>query len=247
MSARFGARPALPMTGVMNGLKTARPAAVAAAALASLFVAAPALAVKHEGEAPEAKGHAKNNNVKEDKAVGTKGAVAPVAGSPCPDRVFSTVFSAFNDRALYTLAPDGDFEAGAAGWELADGAAVVDESSSILLGAALGGKSLELADGASAVSPEICVERGFPSFRFVKRSADGGVLRVAVLYRDGKKAKKAGRVKAGADWSVTRKVSLAQGRFRVKRGHSATVQLRFTASRGSVRVDDVYIDPRLRR
>jgi hypothetical protein len=244
MSARFGACPVLPMTGVMNGLKTVRPAAVAAAALASLFVAAPALAVKHEGEAPEAKGHAKNNNVKDDKAAG---AIAPVAGSPCPDRVFSTVFSAFNDRALYTLAPDGDFEAGAAGWELADGAAVVDESSSILLGAALGGKSLELADGATAVSPEICVKRGFPSFRFVKRSADGGVLRVAVLYRDGKKAKKAGRVKAGADWSVTRKVSLAQGRFRVKRGQSATVQLRFTASGGSVRVDDVYIDPRLRR
>ena len=236
------------MTGVMNGLKSVRPAAFAAAALASLFVAAPALAFKHEGGAPQAESHAKNNNkVKDDTAVGKKDAVAPVAGSPCPDRAFSTVFSAFHDRALYTLAPDGDFEAGAAGWELGEGAVVVDESSSIQLGAALGAKSLELADGASAVSPEICVERGFPTFRFVKRSADGGVLRVAVLYRDGKKAKKAGRVKAAADWSVSRKVSLAQGRFHVKRGQSASVQLKFTASRGSVRMDDLYIDPRLRR
>lgn len=236
------------MTGVMNGLKSARPAAVVAAALASLFVAAPALADKHEGGAPEAESHAKNNNkVKEDKPVGRKDVVAPAAGSPCPDRVFSTVFSAFNDRALYTLAPDGDFEAGAAGWELADGAAVVDASSSIQLGAALGAKSLELADGASVVSPEICVEHGFPSFRFAKRSADGGVLRVAVLYGNGRKAKKAGRVKAGADWRVSRKVSLAQGRFHVKRGQSASVQLKFTASGGSVRIDDVYVDPRLRR
>ena len=226
----------------MNGFMNPRPVAAVAAVLASLCVAAPALAKK-------------NDKVKDDKAVPKKEAVAPAPApapapaksSGCSDRVFTTVFADFNDRALYTLAPDGDFEAAAAGWELADGASVVDESSSILLGDALGGKSLELAAGASAVSPEICVERGFPSFRFVKRSANGGVLRVDVLYRDGKKAKKAGRVKAGAAWGVSRKVSLAQGRFRVKRGQSAAVQLRFTASGGSVRVDDVYIDPRLRR
>ena len=247
MSTHLGTSRCGPMTGVMNGLKSVRPAAFAAAELASLFVAAPALAFEHEGVAPQAESHAKNHNVKDDKAVSKKDAVAPAAGSPCPDRAFSTVFRAFHDRALYTPAPDGDVEAGAVGWELGDGAVVVDESSSIQLGAALGATSLELADGASAVSPEICVEYGFPSFRFVKRSADGGVLRVAVLYRDGKKAKKAGRVKAAAGWTVTRKVSLAQGRFHVKRGQSASVQLKFTASGGSVRMDDVYIDPRLRR
>ena len=215
-----------------------RPVAFAAAALASLCVAAPALANKHEGEAPEAQSHAKHN-AKDDK----KTATAPA--SACPDRVFSKVFSAFNDRALYTLAPDGDFEAGATGWELGAGASVVDESSSILLGAALGAKSLELADGASAVSPAICVAKGFPSFRFAARGE--GVVRVEVLYGTGRKAKKAGRVKGGAAWHVSRKVSLAQGRFRVKRGQTANVQLRLTASGGPVRVDDVYVDPRLRR
>jgi hypothetical protein len=217
------------MTEGMNGFMNPRPAAVVAAALASLFVAAPALAKKVEAERHE------------------KDHIAAPAGSACAERVFSRVFASFHDRSLYTSAPDGDFEAGASGWELGDGAAIVDESSSIQLADALGAKSLELADGASAVSPEICVERGFPSFRFVKRSADGGLLRVAVLYRNGKKAKKAGRFKAAADWSVTRKVSLAQGRFRIKRGQSASVQLKFTASGGSVRMDDVYIDPRLRR
>src|SRR5215213_8142037 len=121
---------------------------------------------------------------------------------------------------------------------------VVHESSSILLGDALGGRSLELADGASAVSPDIGVTKGFPSFRFVTRGP--GVVRVAVLYARGR-VKKAGRVRAHADWRVSRKVSLAQGRFRVKRGRTANVQLRFTASGGSVRVDDVYVDPRLRR
>jgi hypothetical protein len=169
------------------------------------------------------------------------------AGSPCAERAFSTIFAAYDDNRLYTLAPDGDFEAGAAGWTL-DGAVVADESSSIQLGAALGAKSLELADGASATTPAICVQRGFPSFRFVTRAVAGkGVLRVQVLYGAGRKSKKTGRIRSAADWKVTRKLSLAQGRFHVRRGQSADVQLKFTASGGTVRMDDVYVDPRLRR
>jgi len=205
-----------------------------AVACGALLVAAPATATakKHEGEAPEAENHGKDH------------AGASDSKSGCEDRDFSRIFAAFHDRSLYTLAPDGDFEAGASGWELADGASVVDESSSILLGDALGAKSLELADGASAVSPAICVAKGFPSFRFAARGE--GVVRVEVLYRAGRKAKKAGRVKGGDAWHLSRKVSLAQGRFRVKRGQTANVQLRFTASGGSVRVDDVYVDPRFR-
>jgi hypothetical protein len=163
--------------------------------------------------------------------------------SACPDRAFAKVFSAFNDNALYTLAPDGDFEAGAAGWSLSNGATVAGESSSIQLGAALGGKSLALAAGASATSPAICVEHGFPTFRFATKGA--GVLRVQVLYADGR-SKKTGRIRGGAAWKVTRKLSLAQGRFRVKAGESANVQLKFTASRGTVAMDDVYVDPRYR-
>jgi hypothetical protein len=68
-----------------------------------------------------------------------------------------------------------------------------------------------------------------------------------VLYGAGRKSKKTGRIKAAAAWKVTRKLSLAQGRFHVKRGQSANVRLKFTASRGTVLMDDVYVDPRLRR
>jgi hypothetical protein len=215
-------------------LKTLRTARLAAclAASASLLITASAMAKQPDRVPP---GQAKKNS---DTA-----AMAAPSSSACPDRPFAKIFSAFHDNALYTLAPDGDFEAGAAGWALSDGAAAVDESSSIQLGAALGAKSLELATGASATTPAFCVEHGFPSFRFVTRGA--GVLRVQVLYADGKSTK-TGRIKAGDAWKVTRKLSLAQGRFHVKAGQSASVQLRFTASRGSVRMDDVYIDPRYR-
>jgi hypothetical protein len=168
------------------------------------------------------------------------------APEPCAERVFSPVFAPWHDRALYTLAPGGDFETQAEGWTLEGGAVVAVESSPFLLGAALGVGSLELPAGASALSPAICVERGFPGFRVVARSADAGVAKVQVVYATGK-VKKAGRLKPATDWRVSRKLSLAQGRFRVRRRESTTVQLRFAATAGTVRVDDVYVDPRYHR
>jgi hypothetical protein len=226
----------------LNTLKNARVAACLAASV-SLLIAAPALAKQPDHVPP---GPAKKDADPAPGQVKQQDAVTPVAVTPssaCPDRTFAPVFSTFNDNALYTLAPDGDFEAGAAGWTLSDGATVADDSSSIQLGAALGGKSLALAAGATATSPAICVEHGFPTFRFAVKG--GGVLRVQVLYANGR-SKKTGRIRGGAAWHVTRKLSLAQGRFRVKRGHSANVQLKFTASRGTVAMDDVYVDPRYR-
>jgi hypothetical protein len=112
----------------------------------------------------------------------------------------------------------------------------------------LGASSLELAAGASAVSPPICVSRGFPSFRFLARSvsADQGVVRVQVLYVN-RKPKFTGWIRPGAEWAPTRKLSLAQGRFRIRRKASTVVQLRFAATAGTVRLDDVYVDPRYNR
>lgn len=184
----------------------------------------------------------------------------PAGGAPCEDRVFSRVFKPWHDRALYTPAPGGDFETLAEGWTLDGPAAIAADSSPFLLGEALGVGSLELQAGGTAVSPPICVQRGFKSFRFVARSvsaqeglleegvaeAEKGVLKVQVVYADGK-TKKAARLTPGFEWAPTRKISLAQGRFRVRRRGSALVQLRFAATAGTVRIDDVYVDPRYHR
>ena len=190
-------------------------------------------------------------------ALAPAAAAAPQKGKPekkraaqarCDERVFTRVFAPWRDRALYTLAPGGDFETAAEGWTLDGPATVAADSAPFLLGDALGSGSLELAAGASAVSPRICVERGFPTFRFVSRSLgpERGVLKVQVLYA-GRRSKTAGRIKPAAEWRPTRKVSLAQGRFKVRRRGSAQIRLRFAATAGSVRVDDVYVDPRYNR
>ena len=170
-----------------------------------------------------------------------------VTDAPCAERTFARVFKPWHDRRLYTLAPGGDFETAAEGWTL-ENATVAGDSSPFLLGAALGASSLELSAGATALSPPICVERGFPSFRLAARtvSTDQAVVKVGVVYADGR-VKKSGRLKPAADWAVTRKLSLAQGRFRVRRGESALVQLRFAVTAGTARLDDVYVDPRFWR
>jgi hypothetical protein len=170
-----------------------------------------------------------------------------VTKAPCEERAFARVFKPWNDRALYTLAPGGDFETAAEGWTL-EGATLAADSSTFELGAALGASSLELPAGATAVSPAICVERGFPSFRLVARSVstEHAVVKVSVVYADGR-TKKTGRLKPAAAWAVTRKLSLKQGRFRIRRGDSALVQLRFAVTAGTARIDDVYVDPRFSR
>jgi hypothetical protein len=207
-------------------------------AVASMAVAAPAWAGDH---GPASDKQAEKQVEKGDKKE------RPVTKEPCEERTFARVFKPWNDRALYTLAPAGDFETPADGWTL-DGAVVAADSSPFVLGSALGASSLELPAGATALSAPICVERGFPSFRLVARSvsADQAVVKVAVVYADGR-VKKAGRLKPAADWAVTRKLSLAQGRFRVRRGESALVQLRFAVTAGTARLDDVYVDPRFHR
>ena len=214
---------------LLHRLRPGRAIALAAAALA---VAAP---VASAGK-PADKGNGKAKPAPE--------AVSPAA--PCDDRVFSPVFAPWNDRALYTLAPGGDFETHAEGWTLSGPATVAADSAPFMLGAALGTGSLELPAGASALSPPICVKRGFPGFRFVTRSVAAGDLKVQVVYASGA-VKGTGRLKPAAEWGVTRKLSLAQGRFRVKSGGSALIQLRFAATAGTVRVDDVYVDPRYHR
>ena len=232
-------------------LKRTRLAGCLATATAALALMAP---IAHAGDTKPEKAEKVDKVDKVDKVEkvdaepGSRAPKKKAAGVPCADRTFAKVFSAWRDKALYTLAGGGDFETQAAGWTLAGPASIAADSPPFLLGATLGVSSLELAAGASAVSPPICVTRGFRSFRFAARSvsADQGALRVQVLYANGKE-KSAGAVRPGAEWAPTRKLTLRQGIFRVRRGASALVQLRFAATSGTVRLDDVYVDPFLRR
>lgn len=165
---------------------------------------------------------------------------ATIAGAEaaCAPRAFTTVFAKWSDSALYTLAPGGSFESTATGWTLTGRAAVVAGSSPF----ATGKSSLSLPAGASALSGPICVEKGYPSWRFAARSAGGGRLAVEVIYP--LKAKESAAFTPRAAWGLTPVLRFSQGQFGAG---AAYIRLRITASVATVGVDDVYVDPRYNR
>lgn len=88
------------------------------------------------------------------------------------------------DTADYSMAPDGGFEAGGAGWTFTNGAKVV--SGNETLGVAAGRKSLMMPLTSTATSPAFCVDETHPHFRFaykVDNMSLSGFL-AYVIYRD---------------------------------------------------------------
>ncbi len=185
---------------------------------------------------------------------------ARAAASLCPGQTFATVFAPFGDRALYTLVDGGSFEDGAAGWKLTGGAEVVEDNETAYVVGADDRHSLELAPGATATSPATCVAHGYKSARLFARAlvarGDARGLRVQVIYTPagGKPVKARSRkLKANGAWSPTRRLSLGHGRFQDaahsgKAGKAGAVQFRFTvAGKATWRIDDVHVDPIMKR
>ena len=87
----------------------------------------------------------------------------------CVDPVIENPFTQFGDYADYVLAPDGNFDGNVTGWQLPDGAQIVDTDK---------GRSLQIPEDGIAISPSMCLDLHFPTFRMyhrtVKRRAAGG-------------------------------------------------------------------------
>jgi hypothetical protein len=163
----------------------------------------------------------------------------------CPGRVIEQPFTAWDDLADYFLAPDGDFTAGAEGWELA-GAQVVPENEPHWVHGGDTPAALELDSGASATTPRICVGQDDPTMRFFARSLGGptGTLAVEVLYTDADgndQALTIGSLNADEtdEWTPVTPLPITANTYEMR------VAFRFTAQgAGSAwQVDDVYVDP----
>ena len=185
----------------------------------------------------------------------------------CTNPLIEHPFTKFRDNADYVLAPDGKFEGSLSGWQLAGGAKVIATDK---------GKSLQLPKGASAISPSMCLDLNFPTFRMYhkvvkpKPGLIGGLLggvvglvlgtpeaadvRVEVVYPevvrpmwtemthfDGREG-----VSAGNGWRLFDPIDL-KPELGGKLPGARQAALRFTvldaASKESVLLDDVYVDP----
>jgi hypothetical protein len=175
---------------------------------------------------------------------------ATTTPTACVTPSFSQVFLPWKDNALYTKSPGGDFEGALAGWSLNAGARVVAGNESFFVGSGADRSSLSVTAGASAISAPMCIDRTYPSFRFFARNLSGGTgdLQVEVLWQESGQRRTSKATldrKAGTSWTPVKSLRLPTGALST--GRLEPVTFRFTATGGSWQVDDLYVDPFMRR
>jgi hypothetical protein len=103
----------------------------------------------------------------------------------------------FEDHDLYFLAPGGDFEQGADGWQF-EGGAGIGAGSNAFSPLGSGHSSLQLPAGSTATSPAFCVDERYPHFRIsVGQLGEKKVqVRVSVVYPDSRRTSAGRRTSA---------------------------------------------------
>lgn len=172
-----------------------------------------------------------------------------LAGADCGFGEPSPVFAAWGDEATYTLAPQGDLSA-TDEWTL-DKEATVVPSADPFSGA---GQSLELAKGAEAATPAMCVNLDHPTIRFFIKGQGGNEksrLEVEVLYEDfGGHVKhlKIAKLRAGSEWRPSIIVPMYMNRLALASPDGLTaVAFRFKAQGlqkdETLSISSLYVDP----
>jgi hypothetical protein len=168
----------------------------------------------------------------------------------CPGQTFSRPFEAFGDSNYYMLVAGGEFEEGPEGWELADGAEVVE----VELPDGSTGGVLNLPSGAFAVSPPVCVTLQYPTARAWSRTVEGdGGVSVGVRYAGSKSdsgnGKKVGQLDAKTKdgWKLSHPFNVEP---QITGSEEGVREVRFivanTTKDGLFQFSGLYVDPRMR-
>jgi hypothetical protein len=171
----------------------------------------------------------------------------------CVTQVLSTPFVSWLDFATYTMPDDASFEGGAAGWQLDDGADVVDENEPFHVHGAGDSNALRLRAGSFAESTPICIGLGHPTLRLFARSKDSlslSALRVDVRFRDSagkRRSLPVGTVLPGTRWQPTLPIPVVVNLLSLLPNGPNEVTIGFTPV-GSTTwwIDDLYVDPKAR-
>jgi hypothetical protein len=174
---------------------------------------------------------------------------ALLAGADCGYGEPSTYFAPWGDDATYMLAPQGDLSE-TDGWTLSKEARVAF-SPDPFSGA---GQSLELAKGAEAATPAMCVNLDHPTVRLFIRDSGGNEkshLKVDVLYEDfGGHVKHLtiAKLRAGSEWRPSVIVPMYMNRLALASPSGLTaVAFRFKAQglqkSETLSISSLYVDP----
>ena len=176
-------------------------------------------------------------------------AAALLTAGACNQAPLSQPFQHWNDSNAYGLVPGGNFEGSLSGWTLTGGAGRVSGSEPFGATGSSGSYSLSLPRGASAQTPFNCVNVSYPSFRFFAHNETlTSTVLVQVVYQTplGAVALPVGAAALSTSWQPTLPMLTASIVGGVLANGTGQVALRFTALTGSTRIDDVFIDPRMR-
>lgn len=191
-------------------------------------------------------------------------AASPALAAECPDQPSSPIFSMYGDLENYSLVPGADFDYGTSGWYLerakAEGIDSLKRKNAPHLTSDRDAKSLKIDKQGYAVSPPVCVDIRYPTFRFFAFKKDGGAgdLNVRLYYwtSDGQK----GLVPVGSldsdlftSWQLAQSHPLWQA-LPLQGDEVAQVRLVFDYGflangdpepgvRNQWRIDELYVDP----
>jgi hypothetical protein len=181
-----------------------------------------------------------------------------VASAPsCDNAQNEQPFATFGDSNDYFLAPGGDFETAAAGWQLGGAGVVADQEPWKVH--AYGTRGLNIPAGRSAVSPTVCVGIEHPTMRFFAHRSGGNLLAAASQLVVTARVETSlgavieipvGTINAltnGASWDPTPAEIVLPSLLPLLPGQHTPIQFRFTSVGTSAWViDDVYVDPHCR-
>jgi hypothetical protein len=168
-------------------------------------------------------------------------------GTNCDSQTFSQPFLPWADPASYTLQPGGDFEPGSPAWDVTTGASASGVNEPWTVTDEMDGRSLALSSGSSATSPSICVGIEHPDVRFFARASSSlATLKVEALYLDATSNVQSltiGTVTGNTGWAPTTQMPIVANLLALLPGSKTPVAFRLTATSGSWKVDDFYVDP----
>jgi hypothetical protein len=178
-------------------------------------------------------------------------AAQAAAAATCPEATLVQPFLKWEDSGYYSLIAGGSFEAGEPAWTLSGGAKVASGSETFAVTGKLGKSSLGLPQGASAQSQVICVEPNDRTFRFFARAeGTSATVTVKVVYENSAKNKSVTLTRSGtvsSSWAPSPILETGVPASSMVSGGVADLSITVTATKGTARIDDVYLDPRMKR
>jgi hypothetical protein len=217
--------------------RIARTIACAAGASLALLIAMYMPAAANAAETP---------TVVEAVVAAPKAAPAKVSAelAVCPGQTFLQPFTELKDSNYYTLVEGSESASTGEGWELLNGAQVVEGTRPD--GSA--GGVFDLPSGAVAVSPPTCVTLAYPTARaWVQDVEGGGGLQVAVYYSGTKAPKQVGALgaKGKGAWELSASFNVQP---QLAGSQEGVREVRFvyanTTKNSDYHVAGLYVDPR---